>query len=394
MSPTSVMTNPGLRVLHCPTNVGNNPSQLARTERRLGLNSLSIAFSDNPLTLPADQTLLKPGASLLTGEMHRYRLIWQAIREFDIIHFNFGQTITPLQFTGRTRHKQVPPAVLWLYSLYTNLVSMKELPLLKKRGKGIFVTFQGSDARQDDYCARYFTITPARTPGYQTAPPWLDGIKRARIATWERYADCIYALNPDLLHVLPARAMFMPYATVDLDEWQPAIAQRELTTPQRVLHAPSHRGLKGTQWVIEAVNRLQSDDHLPVELILVEGIPRSQVRALYEQADLLVDQLLIGWYGGLAVELMALGKPVICYIRPEDLKFIPPEMAASLPIIQATPSSVYQVLYECLTTRRHELPEIGRQSRLFAEAWHDPTIIAGNLKEAYQSVWIEKGHAH
>ena len=32
---------------------------------------------------------------------------------------------------------------------------------------------------------------------------------------------------------------------------------------------------------------------------------------MYAQADLVVDQVLIGWYGALAVETMAMGKPVI-----------------------------------------------------------------------------------
>ena len=64
-------------------------------------------------------------------------------------------------------------------------------------------------------------------------------------------------------------------------------------------------------------------------------LSNKEARKRYETADILIDQLLAGWYGGLAVELMALGKPVICYIREDDLKYIPKEMRDELPIINA-----------------------------------------------------------
>jgi glycosyltransferase involved in cell wall biosynthesis len=100
----------------------------------------------------------------------------------------------------------------------------------------------------------------------------------------------------------------------------------------------------------------------------------------------LVDQLLAGWYGGLAVELMALGKPVISYIRQNDLTFIPDQMRQALPIINATPQTIYAVLKEWLTVRRGELPRYGEISRAYVERWHDPRRIAQRLKEEYEAI--------
>jgi hypothetical protein len=113
---------------------------------------------------------------------------------------------------------------------------------------------------------------------------------------------------------------------------------------------------------------------------------------MYARADLLVDQLLAGWYGGLAVELMALGKPTICYIREEDLKFIPEAMRAELPIINATPSTIYDILKEWLTVRRHMLPELGQRCRHYVETWHDPLKIAARLKSDYEEIVASKRH--
>jgi glycosyltransferase involved in cell wall biosynthesis len=105
---------------------------------------------------------------------------------------------------------------------------------------------------------------------------------------------------------------------------------------------------------------------------------------------LLIDQLLVGWYGGLAVECMALGKPVVCYIREEDLKFIPARMRRDLPIIQATPATLYTVLKAWLTVRQDELRQAGHQGRMYVEQWHDPLKIAAKLQSEYEAILASK----
>jgi len=152
-----------------------------------------------------------------------------------------------------------------------------------------------------------------------------------------------------------------------------------------VLHAPSHQGVKGTRFVVDAVNRLKAEG-VRFEFVLIEGVPHDEAMRLYARADLLVDQLLTGWYGGLAVELMALGKPVLAYIRDGDTGFLPPAMRAALPMINAAPATVYSVLKEWLTRRRAELAALGGRSREFVETWHDPRNIAAGLKAIYEQV--------
>jgi hypothetical protein len=245
------------------------------------------------------------------------------------------------------------------------------------------MTYQGDDARQGDYCREHFPITHARAVGPHYYTPESDAIKRTDIARVARHADCIYALNPDLLHVLPGHAQFLPYASVDLSDWRVVPAATDPGRPLTVLHAPSHRGVKGTMHVLEAIERLRAEG-VALELLLVEKMSHGQARRAYERADLLVDQLLAGWYGGLAVELMALGKPVVCYLREGDLGHLPPDMRADLPIIQATPQTIYAVLKEWTTIRRGDLVALGHSSRAYVERWHDPLKIAARLKADYE----------
>ncbi len=366
--------------------VGGNPYGLACAERALGLESRAITVQQNYLAYPMDEVLLLPTASKLQVEFGRWRLLWRALRQYDLIHFNFGQTILPMRTTaGAFSGSALAP----LYRLYAGLTSLRELPLFRMSGKGLVVTYQGDDARQGDYCRAHFDICIAQEDGVDYYTPESDAAKRRQIAQFDRYADRIFYLNPDLGWVLPERARFMPYANVNLQAWQPRPTQKPTSERPVVLHAPSHQGAKGTRYILEAVQRLQAEQ-IPFEFRLVENLAHERVRPFYEQADLLVDQLLAGWYGGLAVEMMALGKPVICYLREGDLKFIPPAMREALPIINARPDTIYTVLKEWLTTRRQELPELGRRSRAYVEQWHDPMKIAAMLKTEYEAVMLAK----
>ncbi|NDJ63030.1 MAG: glycosyltransferase family 4 protein, partial [Chloroflexi bacterium] len=333
-----------IRVLHCPTDVGGNPQQLAQAERELGLASWSIVFQQSYVRYAADEVLSQPDDSRWHMEIKRWGVLWRAIRDYDIIHFNAGATIAPTYSAGvQAKLAQASPMVRLLYANYARLFYLRDVPLLKRLGKGIVVTYQGDDARQGDYSRKHFAITHANevAPGHYTDED--DERRRRAIRLMARHADAIFALNPDLLHVLPEQAQFMPYASVDVRQWTPVPFNSDTNRPLVIVHAPTQRAVKGTQYVIEAVERLQAEGQ-PIEFVLVEKMSREEARRHYERADLLIDQLLAGWYGGLAVELMALGKPVICYIREEDLRFIPAEMRAEMPIINATPATLYEVL--------------------------------------------------
>jgi glycosyltransferase involved in cell wall biosynthesis len=365
-----------IRVLHCPYCVAGNASGLARAERELGLRSWSVSFDSPRFGFLADEILFNGREIPVSQELKRWSLLWRALTQFDILHFNFGHSIMMDSFyhsehlAGR---------------LYSRALELRDLPLLKAAGKGIVVTFQGDDARQGDFCLAHFDITHAREVEQGYYSPESDAHKRYRIARFAEYADRMYALTPDLLNVLPSEAQFLPDSHLDLRDWRPVentCADREIPV---VVHAPTHRGVKGTRYVQDAVSRLQ-DEGVAFEFVLAEGIPNAEVRRIYQQADLLVDQLLVGWYGGVAVEFMALGKPVICYIRQSDLKFIPSEMRDDMPIINANPHTIYQVLKEWLTAKRNELPGLGRRSRNYVEKWHDPRKVAARLKMEYEKM--------
>ena len=376
------MGTDAMKVLHCPETICGNAQQLAKSERELGLESKAIAFQQNSFLYDTDEVLLPKGASRIRFEIARWRLLWRAL-SYDVIHYNFGQTIIPT-------YRFSPGHILWplrlFASAYSYLFDSFDLRVFYRLKKGIIVSFQGDDGRQGDYCRNNFAITFANEVGSEYYNSFSDNLKRQRIAKFAKCADRIYALNPDLLHVLPKNAEFLPYSHIDLQEWHPVEVHNDRPV---LVHAPSHRGVKGTRFLLNATQRLK-EEGIEFELVLVEGLSQKKAKKQYERADLLVDQLLAGWYGGLAVELMALGKPVLAYIRNEDLGFIPNEMVSDLPIINVTPDSIYAVLKYWLTDGKLKLREIGLQSRCYVEKWHDPLKIATKMKIEYEAILKEK----
>lgn len=359
--------------------VGGNPAGLAAAERELGLDSRTIAFRPSPFGYPIDEVVWDDDDGRLVCELKRWRLLPRVLRDFDVVHFNFGSTIAPQRITPDAPGAKPRSAV---QRLYAAAVEQLDLRLLARAGKAVFVTFQGQDARQGDAAARLPVNDVAEAaPGRYS--PESDAYKRRRIARFDTYADGIYALNPDLLRVLPARARFVPYAHVDARTWEPPPPREGPRLPV-VLHAPTNRPVKGTRFLIDAIERLQAEG-VELDFRLIEGLTQAEARKLCADADLVVDQLLVGWYGGFAVEAMALERPVVAYLRGEDLDVLPSEMRAQIPVISAEPATVYDVLKELLTTRRGELAELGRRSRAYVGRWHEPRRIAEELVADYES---------
>jgi len=362
-----------LRVLHCPWNLAGQQAGLAAAERRLGLDSRNVVLFDSQSGFPSDEPLAKRGRRLQT-ELARFRLLWRAMVWADVVHFAFGQSILgalPNATTMRTKSRGLSP----IFGLYTRLLRYRDLPLLSAMGKSLFVTWQGDDARQADRSRELFDISIAHEVDAAYYPPGSDHVKRHAIKCMARYATGHYALNPDLMHVLPPATRFLPYASFPPASVVPRYLDLDEKRPIRIAHAPSHRGAKGTRHIIDAIDELRRQG-VAFEFVLIEGVSRSEVLARLATADVVVDQLLAGWYGGLGVEAMALGKVLVAYIRNDDLKYVPAAQAAELPVINADPETITAVLRDLLSAPRPVLRAAAEKSRAYVEKYHAPDYAA------------------
>jgi len=137
--------------------------------------------------------------------------------------------------------------------------------------------------------------------------------------------------------------------------------------------------VKGTDYIEQAVDRLKKK--YDFEFILIHKLSYQKARDIYSKADIIVDQLMLGAHGLFAVEGMALGKPVICYIR-EDLR---KKYPADLPLISAHPDNIYQVLGKLLRDPKLRR-RIGKKGRVYAEKYHDAEKISQELIDLYEDL--------
>jgi glycosyltransferase involved in cell wall biosynthesis len=369
-----------MRVLHLPTTVGD-PSGLSRQLRLLGIDSQVWSINQNYLDYPVDRVLVADHDGSFVGLLKLLRAGSYVFGRWDIIHFNFGSTLFSTWHTDAPR-RGVARALAGMLNGVAAALQRLELGVLRARRIPIFVHYQGDDARQGDYSLQHFEISIATQvpPGYYT--PNGDAWKRRQIALLGKRAAGIYAVNPDLMNVLPPPAVFLPYGHIAVQDWVPSYTQADR---QRLVfaHAPTNREVKGTDLILEALAEL-ADDGYRFDIDLIEGVSNADALARYRDADVVIDQLYAGWYGGLALEAMALGKPVVAYLRESDLHFLPPAMKEQLPLFRATPSTVKDDLKRILEMPRDELVVRAKQSRAYAERWHDSLATTSRIADDYR----------
>lgn len=156
-----------------------------------------------------------------------------------------------------------------------------------------------------------------------------------------------------------------------------------------VLHAPNHRNIKGTQVFIEAVDKLKTKGY-PIRIEVIEKKSNAEVLNSIERCFLVADQLTLGWYAMLAVEGMAYGKPVLCYIRQDFLDFyekIGVLSEGELPLVQCThnPDVVAKVIEE-LILNEEKYREVSRKSREFVNKHHSIEHIGSVFDRIYKEV--------
>lgn len=373
------------KVVHAPTAVGGNPPALSKALREQGIDSKCCIISQNYLAYDVDRVLVPAGARFLQCELKRLKFIFECLFKYDIIHYNAGTTIATANIVEwPDRKKGISSLKRFVYSVYLRGLQYFEVSLFRLFRKKLFITYQGDDARQGDYCRQHYAVSIATQVDESYYSDASDAFKRQNIKYLARHCEQVYALNPDLLNVLPSSAKFVPYSHVFFNNWRFSCEGLLVDRPLRIVHAPTHRRVKGTELILGALDALKQEG-LRFELTLVEGLSQAEARKRYEEGDVLIDQLFAGWYGGLAVELMALGKPVLVYLRDEDLKHIPEQMRRELPFINVDPFTVKERLREVLTMPRKQLVELAIKSRAFVEKWHDPARIAALVSKDYEA---------
>ncbi|MRS11743.1 MAG: glycosyltransferase family 1 protein [Actinobacteria bacterium] len=190
---------------------------------------------------------------------------------------------------------------------------------------------------------------------------------------------------------------------MDPDHWDPGVlipSNYRLAVPAETVkvyhsvgnysartHGEDRRNIKSTHIYVPLMQRMK-DEGFDTELVFFSDVPSRQMRYYQLQADIVADMLTFGWFGANGREAMMLGKPFVCYIRPEWLAQVReqlPEYAEELPVVSATPETVHEVLAE-LIADPDKRADIGRRSREFALKWHSSQAGAQRMDRIYSDL--------
>lgn len=372
-----------LRILHIPVDLGGHPQALATAQRKLGHDAVCVSLSHSRFGFNGDQSHDAPlnvRGRLVSREIARLKLLRTSLIWADVVHCHFGQTLfslraQPIRDTAQTGIgellKVAAARLLWLH----------DLPLWRAAGKRVVMTCYGDDVRRVDLSIPRNAHTHLALPGLHQEAARRDPWKRKLVDRLARYGVPVFATNPDLLVGLPAGSTFVPYGNVDASQMIPSPPRPD--GPLRFVHMPSDRDVKGTSMFISAVEQLRNEG-IDCSLTLVEGVTNAEALGVLRDHDVLLDQLRVGWFGAVSVEAMAMAKPAVAYLHPEDKLRTPAGYAAALPVFEASPETILPRLRALAMEPRQRLVALGMASRQFVESWHAPERIAQMMIDTYR----------
>jgi glycosyltransferase involved in cell wall biosynthesis len=311
-----------------------------------------------------DHVVLAPSANPVvhrfTDSLAAFRFFAGALSRFDVFAFYFDGGVLRRTFLGR-----------W------------EVPLLKLLGKKVVLIPYGSDAWVTDHIPNLLWRA-ALLLDYPELGARAAEVER-RIRQGCRHADCVLGCMAHIVCLPRWDIMPLTCYPVDTHAVEPVWPASEGTV--RIVHAANHRGFKGTDFLIAAVERLRAEGH-DVELDVVERTTNEDALARIAQADIYVDQLVAG-YAFAAMEAMALGKIVVSPVDGTEATqvFRRYSYLGECPVVDASPETIHDVLARLLADRER-WPELARATRRFCERRHSFEANAEMWDAIYRRVWF------
>lgn len=337
-------------VLLGPLGSAGQPGMLARALRARGMKAKSFLVGPNKFGYATDDWTQERTNGTMRDALARL------LPDADILHVH---AITPLFTKAEVA-----------FPMGTDLLAAKAL------GKKVIVHFRGSEVRQAELFRKFSPFNYVDENPNNLFANFPTEWQQHYLKLCRSLADQLVVTDPELQSYVPKAEIIQ--RAIDLDVWRHV----GLINNDRplIVHAPSRQGVKGTSHVIRAVDELRREG-LAFDFQMIEGLSNEQARTAYEKADIVVDQLRIGWYGVLAIEAMALGKAVVSYVR-DDLTH---HLGDEPPIAVADPNTITESLRN-LVRDPAKRQQVAARGRRFCENYHAANVVADRCRQVYDRV--------
>ena len=327
-----------MKIVHAPTEIGGQMGILCKELRKKGY--LAAGYNHFHTYLNYKGEIINSDAFEILKDLEFI------VQNSDIIHFHNANTF---------------------------FHDFSDLTLLKKLGKKMVMQHWGSDVRTEKMVR---SLNPYPLPPTYYSDEEIDRQLKILSAHIDTAIVQDYEAYPYVKDYYK-KVYVLPLAC-NVEDFEVAYPSVDNDNPL-IIHAPTNRAFKGSDYIEEAMKKLEGKGKFTYQLL--EKLSHEQAIAKYREADIIIDQLLCGTYGMFSVEAMAMGKPVVAFIR-DDVRSKFPE---DLPIVQATPETLADVLEDLINNpkKRHDIGVAGRK---YVENYHAGERITDKLIEIYQQL--------
>ena len=334
-------------ILYGTMEIANHISHYIKVFRNRNFIVLGIDYAPNYLQYDLD---FSQSFDQIAGDKaQELRLLntIDLISDFDVFHFVFNMTL-----------------------MSGNL----DLHPLKKLGKKVFMHNLGSEIRVP-------SIARNHHPYWQYAEDYLsmlnEDVIKQNIHTFSTWVDHCIINDYEMKSYVQAdyKHVHMLGLPINLEKYQykPQVKRDTI----HVVHAPTNRSVKGSKYFEAALKQLS--EKYPIHYTRVEKMDHDEAMKIYREADIVLDELIIGTYGSLTIECMAMGPCVATFINPS---FNTPHNE-EIPVWSVNVDNLVQRLDELMSS--FELRnELSLRARSYVERNNDVNIIGAKLLEIYK----------
>lgn len=345
------MKKENLKVFHGLVNYGTQAGILAKDLREFGVCARSYTKAD--LYYRQTDYHFKPRKTSF-GKLFYYKFWYQLVKiscffRYNIFHFYYGTTLFNKQ---------------------------KDLPFYRFFGKKVIMHYLGGDIQLYQTVIERYKL-PLNHRFHAQASEHDRSIQQ-RINYEEQFINKQIVCSPAYSEFAP-NAIFIPLA-INIKKFRYHKIKNKNTI--RIIHAPTDKVFKGTSIIEDGITKLINEG-LPIEYKRLEKLSHNELLEEYQNCDIFIDQISIGWFGTAALEAMALGRPTCAFIDPLYFSYISKEYKP--PIVNINADNITNKLRK-LVYNFDLRKKISISGRKFIEDFHDSKIITHKLIKIYKNL--------
>ncbi|MBF0302874.1 MAG: glycosyltransferase [Desulfamplus sp.] len=334
------------KVLHGTYEIANQMFTITRALRKEGFIADTVSYYPNYLGYKSDHVLdINSFSSIEKANLETKKYAQKLINEYDIFHFHFSSTLT---------------------------LDYSDLPMLNQLSKKRISHYWGSEVRMLSIGKRINPYVKVKQTDENMIKRKLEYfakyIPHAVVGDYELFEYVKDFHN--FVHVIPAAIIIEDY---------PFVGVNDTNTLPLLVHAPTSPEIKGSKYILKAIEDLRADYKFDFKLI--QNTSHAEAKKWYAKANLIIDELHCGTYGLLTIELMSMGKPVLTWISDYMREKYPNE----LPVVSANPDNIKEKIAYMLNNR-DMFSELGRQGRKYVEKYHDVNHVAKQIISIYEAL--------